>query len=593
MPGYAETSVAPISVDDICLIANSFAEQGKYQKAVELYESASKIFPNNVALKINLGRVKTLMMETLDSPDSFLKNKPQDPPAQGSTDRFEALGEVLFQNGLYKEAKHVFELSKANDPKGTRAYYWIGLIEYASKNYEAAIEQFEVARKNKPFDVLLLEKLGSAYLENNAPMEAVKTWMDGFLVSGEATRTDKGVFLDLIKKHISSIPGYSPSLRNELLKQRREHIQRLYQEIQGEVSSSSIISKNSQPTFLSDLSSKPQTAVSPPTEGKTTLIAKMKQHLLFRSLDPKDLDRLADFTSVLRIRSGDMVYHEGDPVAGIYLIDRGSVELKKDTPHGPVIFTLFEKNNFFGDDNILSGRERFTSAKALTETDLLFFDKSGLALVFAREKKLAIHFLWYFWKSLSSQVRSSNERMLKFFSTSSTEVKERLKNEPKQGKPTHVEIDKKMEVLQTKGLNANELGQIARLSNEEVFNKGEMIFQEGDLGDRLYIVLEGSVIISKDIPGIGQEALAVLKKGDFFGEMALAGSEHIRSADAIADDNPTTLLVISRQVLKEILAIDETSAYQFLNILCRILSQRLLEINEKIYQWRMLSGSFE
>ena len=97
--------------------------------------------------------------------------------------------------------------------------------------------------------------------------------------------------------------------------------------------------------------------------------------------------------------------------------------------------------------------------------------------------------------------------------------------------------------------------------------------------------------ISKHIPGVGEEALAILEKGDFFGEMALVDNEP-RSADARAHANGTTVLTISRSVLNEILSVDVESAYQFLFILCRILTRRLREINLKIIQWRLMAGGF-
>jgi hypothetical protein len=45
-------------------------------------------------------------------------------------------------------------------------------------------------------------------------------------------------------------------------------------------------------------------------------------------------------------------------------------------------------------------------------------------------------------------------------------------------------------------------------------------------------------------------------------------------------------------VLNEILSVDVESAYQFLFILCRILTRRLREINLKIIQWRLMAGGF-
>jgi hypothetical protein len=54
-----------------------------------------------------------------------------------------------------------------------------------------------------------------------------------------------------------------------------------------------------------------------------------------------------------------------------------------------------------------------------------------------------------------------------------------------------------------------------------------------------------------------------------------------------------TVLPIESRLLTDMLSRDVESSYQFLYILCKILSRRLREINLKIYQWRIMSGGFE
>ena len=52
------------------------------------------------------------------------------------------------------------------------------------------------------------------------------------------------------------------------------------------------------------------------------------------------------------------------------------------------------------------------------------------------------------------------------------------------------------------------------------FPKGSVLFQEGDEGEEMYILRSGKVAIKKRVPH-GEVTLAVLEKGDFFGEMAI------------------------------------------------------------------------
>ncbi len=81
------------------------------------------------------------------------------------------------------------------------------------------------------------------------------------------------------------------------------------------------------------------------------------------------------------------------------------------------------------------------------------------------------------------------------------------------------------------GLTPVALELISRVATEESHALGTKIFQHGDPGDKLYVILDGKVRISRDVPGMGEEALAVLGPGAVFGEMALL-DEAPRSADA-------------------------------------------------------------
>src|ERR1700728_4513489 len=71
------------------------------------------------------------------------------------------------------------------------------------------------------------------------------------------------------------------------------------------------------------------------------------------------------------------------------------------------------------------------------------------------------------------------------------------------------------------GLTREALSIIAQVTTEESHALGTRIFQYGDPGDKLFIILDGKVRISREVAGMGEEALAVLGPGQVFGEMAL------------------------------------------------------------------------
>jgi CRP/FNR family cyclic AMP-dependent transcriptional regulator len=130
------------------------------------------------------------------------------------------------------------------------------------------------------------------------------------------------------------------------------------------------------------------------------------------------------------------------------------------------------------------------------------------------------------------------------------------------------------------GLNHAQIQKIADIAVTQTFPVGAHVCKEGDPGDAMYVVAEGKVRISKMVPGIGEEALAILEKGQYFGEMALI-EDGPRSADAIAHSS-CTLFSIRRDKLDQLLFTDKDLAYVLLWTFVRTLTVRLRETNEKI-----------
>ncbi len=77
----------------------------------------------------------------------------------------------------------------------------------------------------------------------------------------------------------------------------------------------------------------------------------------------------------------------------------------------------------------------------------------------------------------------------------------------------------------------------------EHFHTGDWVFDEGDFGDKIYVIVEGQVEIVKD-----DEPIATLTAGDVFGEIALI-SDSPRTAGAQAT-TPVDVIAVSREAFK-------------------------------------------
>lgn len=80
---------------------------------------------------------------------------------------------------------------------------------------------------------------------------------------------------------------------------------------------------------------------------------------------------------------------------------------------------------------------------------------------------------------------------------------------------------------------------------------GTIVFSEGDPGDAMYVVVQGMVQVYRDTTS-GRLALAKIRPGEFFGEMALIGNTP-RTATAVALSD-TVLAVYRSDELEALLA---------------------------------------
>lgn len=125
------------------------------------------------------------------------------------------------------------------------------------------------------------------------------------------------------------------------------------------------------------------------------------------------------------------------------------------------------------------------------------------------------------------------------------------------------------------GLPPELVGQFAAKMALWLYEDGEVVFGEGDAGDCLFLLCQGSVRISKTGRGGQQETLGFIEAGHFFGEMSLIDGQP-RSAQVTATGQPTVLACVDRETFDGIMAQAPSSLH--MNFL-RSVVQRLRSVN--------------
>lgn len=112
------------------------------------------------------------------------------------------------------------------------------------------------------------------------------------------------------------------------------------------------------------------------------------------------------------------------------------------------------------------------------------------------------------------------------------------------------------------------------------YEKGEQIFREGEPGGTMFLVVAGAVELTKTVKREQEHRLAVLDRGQVFGELSLF-DELPRSASAQAFVK-TTLLVFPGATFNQLLDARHDLAPQLLRNLVKKLSLRLRDADEEI-----------
>jgi CRP/FNR family cyclic AMP-dependent transcriptional regulator len=100
------------------------------------------------------------------------------------------------------------------------------------------------------------------------------------------------------------------------------------------------------------------------------------------------------------------------------------------------------------------------------------------------------------------------------------------------------------------GLDPRELEAVAQVAVPRSWDRGEVIFREGDPGDTCYLLRSGAVVLTREHQDGRMVALAELRAGMLFGELAMfRGETRSATAEAIEPASAVALLASDMQRL--------------------------------------------
>mmetsp|Transcript_100789 Transcript_100789/g.325308 ORF Transcript_100789/g.325308 Transcript_100789/m.325308 type:complete len:409 (-) Transcript_100789:161-1387(-) len=248
--------------------------------------------------------------------------------------------------------------------------------------------------------------------------------------------------------------------------------------------------------------------VHPKTEAQKTRIRDvLKESFLFASVDPKEIGVVIDAMEERIVEAGTRIIEQGDDGDVLFVVEEGQMNCYKKQPDGEEkLVKECHAGDAFGELALLYNCPRAASVKAHARCVLWQLDRETFNHI------------------VRGAACKRRERYEEF-----------LKSVP---------------ILDT--MEAYERSTMCDALQTVAFSKGETIVQQGNPGDKFFILEEGECRVDKVyVEGTPPQEVMQYKSGDYFGELALLMNEP-RAASVIASTD-CRLLTLSRKTFKTLL----------------------------------------
>lgn len=151
-------------------------------------------------------------------------------------------------------------------------------------------------------------------------------------------------------------------------------------------------------------------------EAEKDVLTTISMNRLFQGLSPKQLQYVSKFTHVRNFQNGESVFREDEKGLGMYMIVKGSVEIKIRHPekHGAeLLVTTLEAGSFFGELALIdTDALRTASAYSVGPCELLGFFKPDLMDVTERKPEIGAKIFYQLSRVLGQRLEETTEALI-------------------------------------------------------------------------------------------------------------------------------------------------------------------------------------
>ena len=131
-----------------------------------------------------------------------------------------------------------------------------------------------------------------------------------------------------------------------------------------------------------------------PSGQETAALAVLKQVPIFSSLSEQEFAFLTSRLVQRRYASGELIFGEGDPCAGLYVVQSGNVRIFKSSVGGrEQVLSIEGPSSSIAELPVFDGGNYPASAQAITDSTLLFFSRQDFQALCLQHPEVALKVL--------------------------------------------------------------------------------------------------------------------------------------------------------------------------------------------------------
>lgn len=146
---------------------------------------------------------------------------------------------------------------------------------------------------------------------------------------------------------------------------------------------------------------------------KTEIVKILEKVPIFEGLNLVELKKIEIITHEREYMDKEVIFHEKEPGAGMYIIKAGRIKLSKKTEAKEIFLMSMTDGNFFGEIALLDESPRSATATSDGKTKILGFYRPDFLDLLKREPKLGSKVLLKLSQMIATRLRNTTETRVK------------------------------------------------------------------------------------------------------------------------------------------------------------------------------------